>query len=180
MYEEFTSITKDEAEQYIQNSVNQKVRGRIAEIVRTGTVLDLGCASGIDAFRYHPNKYVGLDISEELIKLACNVNPVHKFVYSEASEYLENCPKFDFIICKAVLEHQPDVETMLKLYYKMLEKCGTLLIAWHMIPNNTTKIHKLKGHFGKDIYQNEYSTSLFKEKITKERIENYELWIIKN
>ena len=180
MYEEFTSITKEEAEQYIQNSVNQKVRGRIAEIVRTGTVLDLGCASGIDAHRYGIPQYTGLDVSEELIKLACQVNPDHKFVYSEALEYLENCPKFDYIICKAVLEHQPDVKTMLKLYHKMLEKCGTLLIAWHMIPNDTTKIHRLKGHFGKDIYQNEYSTSLFKEKILKERIENYELWIIKN
>ena len=178
MYEEFTSITKEEAEQYIQNSVNQKVRQRIAEIVRTGTVLDVGCASGIDSFRYHPNRYVGIDVSEELIKLACQINRDHKFVYSEALEYLENCPKFDFIICKAVLEHQPDVETMMSLYNKMLEKCDTLLIAWHMIPSDITAIHKLKGHFGKDIYQNEYSTSLFKEKIIKERVENYELWTV--
>ena len=178
MYEEFTSITKDEAEQYIQNSVNQKVRQRIAEIVRNGSVLDLGCASGIDAHRYSINQYTGLDISEELIKLACNMNPDHKFIYSEALTYLENCNGFDFIICKAVLEHQPDVETMLKLYNKMLEKCDTLLIAWHMIPSNKTEIHKLKGHFGKDIYQNEYSISLFKGKIIKERVENYELWTI--
>ncbi|HSA75494.1 MAG TPA: methyltransferase domain-containing protein [Candidatus Nitrosocosmicus sp.] len=180
MYEEFTTITKEEAEQYIQNSVNQKVRQRIAEIVGNGTVLDLGCASGIDAFRYSPKQYTGLDISEELIKLASERNPEHHFIYSEALEYLENCPKFDFIICKAVLEHQPDVETMLKLYNKMLEKCDTLLIAWHMIPDKKTEIHKLKGHFGKDIYQNEYSTRLFKGNIKKERIENYELWIIKN
>ena len=179
MYEEFTSITKEEALQYIQNSVNQKVRQKIADIVGNGNILDLGCASGIDAHRYNVNQYTGLDISDELIKLACDTNPNHKFVCSNALEYLEKCQKFDFIICKAVLEHQPDIETMLKLYNKMLEKCDTLLIAWHMIPGNKTEVHRLKGHFGKNIYQNEYSINLFKEKIIKERVENYELWIIK-
>ncbi len=176
MYEEFTSITEQEAEQYIMNSVNQRVRQRMADIIKNGNVLDVGCASGIDAEKY--KNYTGIDISPELIKTAKKRNPEHNFICVNALEYLDNNVHFDFIICKAVLEHIP-LEQMLELYHKMVSKCDVLLLAWHMIPNNKTEIHKIKGHFGKDIFQNEYDFRLFKGyKITKERVDNYELWIV--
>lgn len=177
MYEEFTSITKDEAEQYIQNSVNQRVRTRMAELA-TGYVLDIGCANGIDSHRYNPSKYLGLDISEELIKTASDRNPNHFFICDNALDFLDNDIHFDFILCKAVLEHIP-LDKALELYHKMVEKSDVLLLAWHMIPGDKTAIHEIKGHFGKNILQNEYDFKLFSGyNIKKETIDNYELWTV--
>ena len=177
MYEEFTSITEDESKQYIQNSINQKVRGRIAELA-TGYVLDVGCANGIDSHRYDPNRYLGIDVSHELINTAKNRNPQHIFICDDALEFLDSDIHFDFIICKAVLEHIP-LDKALELYHKMVKKCDVLLLAWHMIPGNKTEIHKIKGHFDKDILQNEYNFKLFwGYNIKKEMVDNYELWVV--
>lgn len=177
MYKEFTSITEEESKEYIQNSINQRVRGRIAELA-TGYVLDVGCANGIDAQRYNPNNYLGVDISPELIKTAIKRNPHHFFICDNALEFLDRDIHFDFIICKAVLEHIP-LDKAISLYHKMVEKSDVLLLAWHMIPADKTEIHQIKGHFGKDILQNEYDFKLFSGyNIKKEVIDNYELWIV--
>src|SRR3990167_1441920 len=173
---EFTSITPEEAELYIMNSVNQRVRERIANIIIDGTVLDVGCANGIDAHRYTPEQYTGIDISSELIKVAQKRNPDYLFICINAIEYLKNCKRYDFIICKAVLEHIP-LWMAIELYDLMVKKCDVLLLAWHMIPKDKTEIHHVIGHFGKDVLQNEYDFKLFdKYNITKEEVDNYELW----
>jgi 2-polyprenyl-3-methyl-5-hydroxy-6-metoxy-1,4-benzoquinol methylase len=178
-YSEFTSLNYQEAKEYVQNSVTQPVRKRIADIVGNNSVLDVGCANGIDSHRYAPSQYFGLDISPELIRVAKERHPKHRFVCDDANNFLLT-NHFDYIICKAVLEHLPDVQTMLKLYRSMVEQSNVLLLAWHMIPNKKTAVHQLVGHFGKQIYQNEYSKKLFEGgvKIKKERIENYELWTV--
>lgn len=177
MYEEFTSITGEDAEKYIMNSVNQRVRDRMAEIA-DGYVLDVGCANGIDSHRYNTEKYLGIDISPELIKIAEKRNPEHHFLCINALDFLESDIHFDYIICKAVLEHIPLNEAV-RLYHKMVEKSDVLLLAWHMIPGEKTEIHEIKGHFEKDILQNEYDFRLFSDyNIRKERVDNYELWTV--
>lgn len=180
MYDEFKSITDEQAPHFIEGLENEKVRFRIKELVGGCTVLDAGCGRGIDAKLYRPNQYVGLDISHALINEAKKVNPDHVFICHELGDFLINFQnEFDYIICHSVLEHQPDEQTALTLFNLMLSKCDVLLVAWHMIPKDKTEIKQVKGHFGKDCYQNDYSFNLFQLQginIKKEIVDNYELW----
>lgn len=189
IYDEFTSITAEEAPDYCKGSETQKIHSRMAEIIgNSSSVIDIGCGIGLSARHFSTEQYKGIDVSKELITEARKQNPDHKFMNVEASKFLEiskdaglGSKKYTFGILKAVLEHQPNKETALNIYFNALKDCSTVLVAWHMIPKDKTKIHKVKGHFGKKIYQNEYSSKIFELQdysITKERVENYELWTV--
>lgn len=185
LYDEFTSITKEEAPLYCKGSETQLVHSVMADIVKNKSVLDVGCGIGLSARNFKPEQYTGIDISLELINEASNQNPNHTFINVDTITYLKSYRDFkkgfDFAIAKAVLEHQPNESYATEIYHKMIEVADTTLIAWHMIPNNKTKIHKLKGHFGKTIYQNEYNKKIFESptlNIKKQRVENYELWTV--
>jgi len=186
-YDEFTSLTYEEAKEYIKGTENQRVRERIANIVNESKVLDVGCANGIDAARFKPQHYIGIDISPELVHVAKERFPNHTFLVGEAKNIICKFKKegknFDFVICKAVLEHLPNEINALDLFKSMLEISNHLLVAWHNPPRGKrTKIVMLHGHFGKIIYQNTYKESLFdlpRLRVDKEIIDNYELWHVR-
>ena len=179
-YEEFTNMTFEMAKNFLVELADERIKTVMADIVGNHTVLDVGCGNGMDARRYNSDQYLGLDISENNVKVAKLRNPDHHFINMEAKEYLPLSPHVDYIICKSVLEHQTDLEDALKLFNLMLEKCDVLLIGWHMIPGDKTEIITTKGHFGRDIKQNWYNKKAFEigVNIKKKRIDNYELWII--
>lgn len=186
-YAEFTSLTYDEAREFIKGTENQKVRDRMASIVNGKTVLDVGCGNGMDASRYKSEQYLGVDISKELVNVAKEKYPDHKFLVGEAKCILhklkEEGNNFDFAICKAVLEHVPSEEEALGIFKSMVDVSSEVLVGWHTPPRgDKTKIIQLRGHFGKIVYQNIFRETLFRLpniKITKEQIEKYELWHVK-
>lgn len=186
-YNEFLSLTYSESQQYLKGTENQKVRDIIAGIVSDGSVLDVGCGNGIDAIRYKPNQYLGVDISENLVKVAKERNPEHKFISGNICDIIDKFIlddiNFDVIVCKAVLEHVPSEKDALEIFNRMLKVGKTILIGWHTPPiYKKTKIIRCMGHFNKIVYQNHYKKDLFDIKgvnILKKTIDNYELWIIK-
>jgi ubiquinone/menaquinone biosynthesis C-methylase UbiE len=182
-FEEFTSLTPQQAKVYLKGTENQRIRSVIAEIVGEDTVLEVGCGNGIDASRYKPDQYVGIDISKALVEEAENKHPLHKFYVMDGRVISEKDNSFDFVYCKAVLEHVPSEEDALKIFKEMLRVGKIILVAWHTPPKyEKTKIIRCRGHFGKTIYQNHYAKDLFNLsgiKIDKLNIDNYELWIVK-
>lgn len=188
LYEEFTSLTEEQAKIYCKNSEKQMVRQTIADIVNKEpckTVLEIGCGNGIDAPKYNPEYYTGIDISKTLTKVAREKYSNHVFLTGNAIEYLKTFKnierKFDFIFAKAILEHLPSEKIALDLFQLMNQVGNTILVAWHMKPKNKTKIMQVKGHFGKMIYQNYYKAKKFQFpdlSIRIKQVENYELWIV--
>lgn len=163
MFEEFINLTGPQARNYMNGSEHQSVRGMIAYyVIKTGgSVLDVGCGRGIDAFRYNPKDYLGIDVSPILIKVARIMNPKHKFKVADAQKLNFKDKSFDNVICKSVLEHLPSEEIAKKVIKEMVRVCKKQLqIAWHTLPHNKeTQIMRPIGHFGKVIYQNRYNIS---------------------
>ncbi|MDD5693616.1 MAG: class I SAM-dependent methyltransferase [Patescibacteria group bacterium] len=100
-------------------------------------VLDLGCGNGrvIDVLKKIDIEYTGLDISENLIKLAQKKYPKEKFVVGDLLKipFLDN--EFDYVLSLATLHHIPSSEqrlNALKEIYRILKPGGTTLVTvWY-------------------------------------------------
>jgi ubiquinone/menaquinone biosynthesis C-methylase UbiE len=193
MYEEFTELTEQEAKDYIKASEQQTVRKIIAHRFHAANlkpkqILEIGCARGIDAKYYSPEEYTGVDISEPLIKQARLENKDYKFIVDNAESLTIPSKSFTHVYFKSFFEHLPSEEVLIKCLKEGLRICSdTMYIAWHTPPLpqiEKTIINKVKGHFGKIVYQNNYPLSLFANllKTCKEsgctQIENFYLWEI--
>ncbi len=111
---------------------------------KQGKVLDFGCGNGRFAALFNKAEYFGIDISEELIKIAKNKFPNKKFyVFDGLNIPFEN-NFFDFVFSIAVFHHIPSKalrqEVLLELK-RVLKPEGLLLISvWDL----TTKPKILK------------------------------------
>ena len=99
-------------------------------------VLDLGCGGGLLSEAMAKNKAIvtGLDVSHNAIAIA----EAHKrlegleieYIVDSAEQYSEhNQGKFDIITCMELLEHVPDVASLIKSCASMLKPGGDLFLA---------------------------------------------------
>ena len=107
-----------------------------AVILKDKNVLDLGCGGGLlaEAMAAKNAIVTGLDISKNAIAVA----QAHKarmgleidYVAVSAEEYAEkNKQRFDVITCMELLEHLPDVNSLLGACREMLKPGGDLFLA---------------------------------------------------
>lgn len=112
---------------------NENYRPSIGTI-EISNVLDIGCNKGfllsVIGDYYPTAELVGIDLDENDLNVAKNMNPTATFVHSELSKFVTNCgDKFDLITCKAVLEHIPKDEIFTFLEdVKTLMKPGSILL----------------------------------------------------
>jgi alkylated DNA repair protein alkB family protein 8 len=118
---------------------------KLATEVKDGDkILDLGCGNGrlIEALKNKKIDYLGIDNSEELIKLAQINYPNNKFLVSDILN-LENVKeissdKFDHIFCLATLQHLPGRELRINALNQMknlLARDGRIVVSnWNMWP----------------------------------------------
>jgi len=105
-------------------------------------VLDLGCGNGryFEFFKNKPVEYIGIDNSEELIRLAKERYPEAKFQINDAFNLSFPDNYFDKVYSIAVLHHIPSEELrveFLKEAKRVLKKDGSLIITvW--------KFHQIK------------------------------------
>lgn len=103
------------------------------------SILDVGCGNGrlLDALDDKKIKYLGVDNSEALIKLAKENYPSQQFLVSDILN-LEAIEKnnFDWVFCLAVLQHVPSRELRLEALKQMRSKLsdsGRLVISnWNL------------------------------------------------
>ena len=113
----------EQADSYYQNTVNvdlDTTRRRFAAYLPAGAkVIDIGCGSGRDVFAFSNLGYntIGLDASEELVKLAAKRLDVKVF-RADMSAWISGEP-FDGIWCCASLMHLSDDEC--KRFFKNLQ-----------------------------------------------------------
>lgn len=115
--------------------------GGFNEYIKDGdSVLDLGCGNGrmADIFVDHNIEYLGVDNSDELIKLAqkrFKDNPSYKFEVGDALT-INYQNQFDLVLMIAVLHHIPTRELRLKVLKNIcnsLKPGGRLVISnWNL------------------------------------------------
>ena len=92
-------------------------------------VLEAGCGSNA-AFEMQDNAYVvGLDISEQQLKLNDGLDEKH---LGDLQYYTFSSESFDLIVCWNVLEHLLEPERALKNMYRWLAPGGIMILA---LPN---------------------------------------------
>lgn len=85
------------------------IKAFISRIIPTkSSVLEVGCGTGEILAAMKPSRGVGIDISEEMIKLASEKFPEYTFIHAPI-ENLQLNEKFDYIIMVDVIDHVYDV-----------------------------------------------------------------------
>jgi len=168
MYEEFTGLTYEEAKHYCATPTeNMKPHDRkiIELMIRSakevgGTILDVGCGPGRLAGVFNIDKYVGIDVSPVLVKVAMERYPEHTFMVMNAEKMKFKNKSFDNVVCGGVLPHMPSEKIAVDIIKEMVRVTKKLLqITWSTPPGCNTEINHVTGHFGRQTYQNRYSRS---------------------
>ena len=123
----------------------------LAEYIKPGSqVLDLGCGNGrlYQILAKKQVKYVGLDQSAELIKLAKEKNPGQEFVVGDMTSLDFSAQLFDAVIGIASFNHIPGQELQLKTLKEMarvLKPGGQILMTnWNLHSESAQK--NIKKH----------------------------------
>lgn len=137
---------------------------KLASEVRDGDrVLDLGCGNGrlIESLKDKEIKYLGLDNSNELIKLAKKNYPNYEFFVLDilnvenSKEFRDKIKekKFDHIFCLATLQHLPGRELRVQVLKEMkllLSEEGKIIISnWNMWKQKKYRYLIFKTFFNK-------------------------------
>lgn len=106
-------------------------------------VLDVGCGSGI-AYKYLQKKfkkYIGIDVSNEMINISKNKFSKAKFVEGRFEEHNFK-DKFDLIFVFNTFPHILNKKLFLKKAKKILTESGKIVIAHSLALKQINQIHK--------------------------------------
>ena len=102
---------------------------------KNGKILDAGCGVGIDAnyMKSRGFEVVGIDLSEEMLKLAKQKFPQMDFRLMDIRKIDFKPNSFDGVFASFSLIHIPkkDIPDVLKKFYQILKDGGVLYIALH-------------------------------------------------
>jgi predicted TPR repeat methyltransferase len=120
------------------SSLKKKIIHDIISSNKIESVLDYGCG---DLFCINPMQiptYVGVDISDVVLKMNREKFPERTFIRPE--ELTEK--KFDLVICQDVLIHQDTEEKFFKLFNRCLETTNKLFV-FSIIKNSKHAINNV-------------------------------------
>ena len=102
---------------------------------RPGTVLDVGCGTGVYAPHFKPECYTGVDISAPYIDAASAKFPDHRFQVMDAMDLKFEDHQFDAAFISGVLHHlcDQDAEKLLQEIRRVVHPKGRIVI-WEDIP----------------------------------------------
>ena len=111
-----------------------------------GNILDFGCGIGMLSSSFEINKYVGIDIDKESIRIAKHNNPTHNFFCLNDFDYIYDFAPFDIVIMLAVIEHLKNPIEILKKLNTLLNKNGNIILTTPSPISN--KIHYIGSIIG--------------------------------
>lgn len=122
-------------DQHVESSYGVKQFERAVRLARDGgKALDVGCGAGgrfIRILQSHDFSVTGLDVSEEMVKLASKNHPEHKFINQDICTW-ESENKFDFIVAWDSIFHLPFAmqKPVVSKLCRLLEKDGILIYTF--------------------------------------------------
>lgn len=126
------------------------------ELKPSSKLLDLGCGNGraLDILKKYNINYTGLDLSENLIKLAKKKYPTYHFQIGDLLKTPFVDDTFDYVLSVATLHHIPSKEERLKAFKeinRILKPNGQLILTvWYFWSD--TRLRKLiYGEFYKKL-----------------------------
>jgi trans-aconitate methyltransferase len=166
-YEEYTTLTREEAAAYMRDKDHREIHEWLAEKIGNRSVLDLGCGNGALADHIKHDRYLGVDVSESLVREAERRHPTKAFARRDitgSSAVL----RADVVVCKSVLVHLPSREHVSRVLRLVFESARErAIIAWAGRPwSDRDVIQKVPGHFGREVYQNTYAFDPLWEEFT--------------
>lgn len=136
------------------HETNKEIARAVAEV--GGSVLDVGCATGITYEYIKPTgvAYIGVDFTEKFLVQARKLNPEINVRFGSAFDLPFSDGSFSTVFCKAVLEHQhpDDYPKIVREMARVAEK--QVIIGFFMAPRakRTILLTKKEG-----LYANRYS-----------------------
>lgn len=135
------------------HETNKVIAGAVAEV--GGSVLDVGCATGITYEYIKPTgvKYTGVDFTKKFLVQAKKLNPEINVRFGSAFDIPFPNGSFSTVFCKAVLEHQhpDDYPKIIREMFRVAEK--QVIIGFFMAPRGKTTILLTKKE---GLYANRY------------------------
>ncbi len=123
-------------------------------------ILDLGCGSGASTARLAKlgGDVTGIDISEELLKLAREKYPKIEFVSGDIENLQFNQNSFDIVTASLVVHYLQDLSKLFKSVRKVLRNNGSFIFSMNhpMLSShekkyiNEEKVYVLKPYFNKN------------------------------
>jgi ubiquinone/menaquinone biosynthesis C-methylase UbiE len=136
----------------------------LKEIVKNKKILDLGCGSGVRTkklSKLNPKKIVGLDLSEELIKIAKDNFPKVEFHSGDAKNTGFKNSTFDVVNSDLMVHYFKDLKPLFKEISRILKSKGYFVFSMHhpvyevtdrKKEKNDTK-YLLKPYFHNNLYK---------------------------
>lgn len=101
-----------------------------AHVVPGGRALEIGCGRGNLLDLLKPSFGVGLDISEEAVRVARGLHPHLRFVQADGSR-LPVQGQFDYVIASNLVGYLPDVEAFLRETQNAMGPKSRLIITYY-------------------------------------------------
>ncbi|MFC1711605.1 class I SAM-dependent methyltransferase [Patescibacteria group bacterium] len=127
----------------------EELKPFLTYVKKNNTVLDVGCGNGrlYGELKKRKIKYLGLDYSDKLLKIAKKHYPKAKFKNLDISKTKswKNITNFDISFCLAVLHHFPTKKSQLAVLYqiyKSLKPKGILILSvWNLWQTKYWQMH---------------------------------------
>ncbi|MSR86108.1 class I SAM-dependent methyltransferase [Candidatus Woesearchaeota archaeon] len=127
---------------------------KISNLNKESLILDMGCGTGKSTIPFAKRGYriIGIDISEDMLKVAKNLSTNYKTAkYKTVSfeKFHSLNDSFDLILAASAI-HWVHPEIAYKKIAKMLKKEGHIAIFWRLIDQDSSKfLLKIRGLFTK-------------------------------
>ena len=135
------------------------------KISENDKILDLGCGTGIITSllsSYTTKKVIGIDISNNMIKIAKSKNIDKKVVFKCRDFYKLFLNKYNLIVCFDAYPHFVNQKGFVLKAHKLLTKNGTLAIIFDNDTTTTNGFHKnIESELSRNILQPNEEGKLF-------------------
>ncbi|MGE0269145.1 MAG: glycosyltransferase [Candidatus Omnitrophota bacterium] len=101
----------------------------ISQMIPKGSsVLEFGCGTGEILAYMEPSRGVGVDLSEEMLKVARKKFPQYEFIHSPVEDFNLD-EKFDYIIMVDIVDHVYDVMDVFRSAYKFCKPTTKIFLT---------------------------------------------------
>lgn len=125
---EYDRIFKVRREQGVDSQDKRRWK-KLLKFYKGGDLLDIGCLDSVIPAKIYPNRYFGIDLSEEVISRMEVYHPYAWFYVQDLYKMKFSKNRFNYIVMGEVLEHLEDPKKAIKEATRVLKPGGVLALS---------------------------------------------------